>query len=542
MRLQETAAGLRADFVIVGAGSAGCALAGRLSENPATSVILIEAGGHTDNLLIRNPALSLLHAIGSKKYDWNLHAAPDPTRGGKRSEVNRGRGLGGSSAINGMVYFRGFAEDFDHWAQLGNQGWGWNDVERCYRRMEAVADGGEDRGTDGPQAVQRIRTVHPLTRDFVAAAEAFGLERDDGIARAGRGGVGLVHATQRRGMRVSAAEAYIYPVLKSRPNLTVVTDASVSRVVFDGTAAIGVAVLDGEGRERIVRADREVVLSAGAVATPHLLVSSGIGSAEAVATLGRPLIAASPGVGENLQDHVEVALVRRVTGTTVNQQSNLAWQAIHGARWLMTRNGPAASPGADALAVVRTRPELSVVDMLIYFGPYVAGLEEAGVVLSREAGITADAGLMHPRSRSRLNWSSGDPSALPDIEYRLLDDPEDTETLLRGLRITEKIFEEQPLALHITGAFAPDHMVMTDDGWRAYIRETARPSLHLSGTCRMGRDPAAVVAPDLRVNGVERLRVVDASVIPAIPACNLNAVCIMIGERAAELITAERQR
>jgi choline dehydrogenase len=334
-------------------------------------VALLEAGGHTNRFKIRCPGTSLLYAIGDPRYDWNLQSEPDPTRDGRTTVWNRGKGLGGSSAINGMVYLRGHRGDYDDWEAAGNPGWGWRDVERCFERMERVPGHRAGRGESGPLPVETIRTVHRLTHEFVATGEALGWRRNDGLNTPEHDGVGLVEATQHNGRRMSSAAAYIYA--RRQRNLHVIVDAQAERLVLENRRAVGVSYRQGADLAS-VRAKREVILCAGSIGSPQLLLHSGIGPADTLRSFGIDVVEDRPGVGHNLQDHVETMVLAEVNCRTVNQDSTPWRMALAGLDWIFRGRGAAAQPGADALAFVRTQPQLARPDILIYFGPYLAAM------------------------------------------------------------------------------------------------------------------------------------------------------------------------
>ncbi|MEM7569831.1 MAG: GMC family oxidoreductase N-terminal domain-containing protein [Pseudomonadota bacterium] len=523
------------DYIVVGGGSAGCVVASRLSDNQDNRVVLLEAGGDTNTWKIKLPALSMLEAIGDPKYDWNLRYAADPTCNDREFVLNRGLGLGGSSAINGMVYLRGGANDFSPWRQRVGDQWTWETVSAAYQSIEASARSDEDRGTAGPQRTEIRKEIHPLTQAFLDACHDIGLERQDGLNVDQPDVYGLVEATQSGGIRASAARSFIYE-RPNKANLQIIKYARAQRIVFEDGRAVGVEYLL-DGARRTVRAEKEVVLSAGAVMSPFLLMHSGIGPAAKLSEFGIDVTCDSPEVGQNLIDNAETMVTYEVAQRTVNQELSIIDKMRHGLKWTLTRDGRVAMPGADALALLKTgQDEAPGSDVLVYYGPYEAMMRDGEVVMGEGSGITFDPTPMHPKSRGFLKLQSPNPQDAPLIQTHLLEDERDVQVALRGMRWVDKLVQSPALSKHIKQRKAPVAAAASDEDMIAYMRAVARPSLHTSGTCRMGPDKTSVLDQYLRVRGVEGLRVADTSVLPEIGAVNTNAVAMMVGQRCADFI------
>ncbi len=519
-----------ADYVIVGAGSAGCVLAARLSEDPSVRVLLLEAGGSG-----RHPNIAIPAAFGKQfrtKLDWGLDTEPEPHCDGRRLYVPRGRGLGGSSAMNAMLYVRGRPLDYDLWQAEGAEGWGWDDVRPYFLRAEDNARGAsEHHAVGGPLRVEDERSPRPLTPRFLAAAEAQGIPYIDDYNGPEQDGCALVQVTQKGGRRWSTARGYLRPAM-GRENLEVVTHAQVQRIELRGGRAVGVHYRDRRGRAQVAHAEREVIISAGAIASPQLLMLSGIGPADHLTSVGLSVEHDLPGVGQNLQDHPYVVCVWHVDG------GGSLVDAEHPkflAEWLLRGSGPLTSTVAEAFAFVRTRPGLPAADIQFHFAP--AYFVEHGFETYDHDAMTNGPVLITPKSRGSVTLRSADPAAAPKILTNTLSEPEDLQALIAGVRIAREIAAQSPLREVATRELLPGPDV-GDDDLEGDVRRRVELLYHPVGTCRMGApgDELAVLDPQLRVRGIEGLRVVDASVMPVIPGGNTNAPTIMVAERAADLI------
>ncbi len=529
---------LEADFVVIGAGSAGCVLASRLSEQANVSVIVLEAG-RRDRLGITRIPAALLRTIGNPRYDWGYVSEPDPTRDGLSEMWPRGRLPGGSSAINGMIFIRGAPADYDAWEALGNEGWGWRDVLPLFRRLEtADAPDNAFRGGMGPQRVSALRWRHPVSAEFIASAVAAGIPETDDLNGGRHEGVAWNQGSTIDGRRHSAWDAFIAPNL-TRRNLRVLDGVLVERIAFDGVRATGVRARRG-GQALGITARRGVVLCAGAINSPHLLMLSGVGNARDLVRHGIAPVIDSPEVGQNLMEHPGLYVQAELDVPTVNRDSaplRAAWQF---GRWMVRREGPFSVPTAQVLAFFRSAPDQPEPDLQFHLFPFGSTLKNGKRIIPRRNLATILMNLNYPESRGWLALRSPDPAQPIAIHPQLLADTRDTETLLRGLDWVRRMAETAPFGTHVRELIGVPPRSAGREADLAFLRSATRPFYHPAGTCRMGPDARAVVAPDLSVRGAEALWVADASILPRHIAGNLNATALMIGEKAAELLAATR--
>jgi choline dehydrogenase len=519
------------DYVVVGAGSAGCVLANRLSEDPAARVLVIEAGGKD-----RHPNIKIPAAFANQfhtRLDWDYETEPEPHVDNRRLFIPRGRAVGGSSSMNAMLYVRGRPLDYDLWERQGAPGWGWHDVLPYFLRSEDnVRGASEFHSAGGPLRVEEQRSPRPIDRRLIAASAAAGIPEVPDYNGPEQDGVSMFQVTQRDGRRWSAADAFLRPAL-SRPNLELMTGATVLRVELDGTRAVGVRVRDRRG-ERVIRAEREVVLSAGSIGSPQLLLLSGIGPAQDLTDVGVTVRHDLPGVGRNLQDHPFVTITYEVSdhNTLYGAEGPKAM-----AEWLLRRTGKLTSSVAEVVAFVRTRAGLPAAD--IQFHMAAAYYEDHGAETydGHCAGIAPV--LVSPQARGKVWLRSSDPTDKPRILTNSLSEPDDVASLIAGMELARHIFAQSPLAEVAVRELKPGEEVHGRDDLAADLRKRLMLIYHPVGTCRMsdqGED--AVVDAQLRVHGIEALRVVDASIMPVIPGGNTNAPTIMIAEKASDLIRA----
>jgi choline dehydrogenase len=514
------------DVVIVGAGTAGCVIAARLTEDPDVSVLLLEAGLRSRKLEVKIPAA--FSKLYRTDVDWGDSTTPQEALDGREVVFPRGRMLGGSAAMNAMMVLRGHSADYDAWAEAGCTGWSWADVEPVFARS-----------AEGTFPLAKLPEQHVLAEAFVHAAQAAGISRTENLNAADNEGVGFVPVSQRRGRRFSVLDGYLAPA-RRRPNLTIVTNALVTRVLFENSRAIGVAYRPGgEAVEEEALSTTEVVLCAGAIGTPHLLQLSGFGPREPLEAAGVPVAHEAPAVGAHLLDHLANGLLVRTKGveTLASAESlrNLA-------RWALCGRGPLTSNLGEAVAFARSRPDLGAPDIELLLAPVL--FENEGLTQPTEHGLTLAVVLLEPRSSGTVLLRSADPLDAPAIDPRYLTDPggEDEATLLRGLRLARRIITEEPLASFVDGEILPGAEARTDDDLRAHIRALSQTLYHPAGTCRMGSDAESVVDPRLRVRGIEGLRVADASVMPRLPHGHTNWPTVMLAERAAGFIAEDGRR
>lgn len=522
------------DYVIVGAGSAGCVLAGRLSEQPDLRVLLIEAGGKDSNPWIHIP-IGYYRNISNPRLNWGLKTEPEPGVNQRAMSWPRGKVIGGSSSINGLVYIRGQSSDFDGWAALGNTGWGWDDVLPFFKKSENQQRGASEfHGTGGPLSVSDINAPNPLFEAYLSASNQLGIPYNADFNGDRQEGVGYYQLTTRNGRRCSAAVAYLRPASR-RSNLSIRTDASVSRILFDQQRAVGVELSVG-GQRLEIKARREVILSAGAINTPKLLQLSGIGPAPLLRRLGVEVVRDAPAVGANLQDHFQVRLVYEcVRGITWNTQTRSLWWCLNALRqYFISGKGPMTIGAAQLGLFTRALACSATADVQFHFFPFSA--DAPGQSLHSFAGFTISVCQLRPLSRGTVQIASNDPGAPPVLRPNYLAEAKDVEAILAGLKLARSLSASPRVSEFIRREIRPGADVNSDDDLLAYCRQTGGTIFHPCGTCRMGTDSDAVVGPDLRVHGIEGLRVADASIMPSIVSGNTNAAVIMIGEKAADII------
>ncbi|MER9420019.1 choline dehydrogenase [Mesorhizobium sp. M0306] len=525
---------LEADFVIIGSGSAGSAMAYRLSEDGKHSVIVIEYGGSDIGPLIQMPsALSI--PLNMSLYDWGFVSEPEPHLGGRVLATPRGKVIGGSSSINGMVYVRGHARDFDYWAEQGAAGWGFADVLPYFKRMEDSA-GGEDgwRGHGGPLTVQRGSRTNPLYGAFVEAGRQAGFELTDDYNGAKQEGFGPMEQTIRGGRRWSAASAYLRPALR-RKNVSLVKGFA-RRVIIENQRATGVEI-EVRKRIQVVRARREVIVAASSINSPKILMLSGIGPGQHLRENGIPVIADRPGVGRNLQDHMELYIQQESTKPiTLNSVLNPFSKALIGAQWLFFKSGLGATNHFEAAAFVRSRAGVDYPDIQYHFIP--AAVRYDGKAAAKAHGFQAHVGPMRSKSRGSVTLRSPDPRSKPVIRFNYMSHPDDWTEFRHCIRLTREIFGQAAFDPYRGKELSPGSHVQSDEELDAFIRDHAESAYHPCGTCKMGRadDAMSVVDPECRVIGVEGLRVADSSIFPRVTNGNLNAPSIMTGEKAADHI------
>jgi choline dehydrogenase len=526
------------DYIIVGAGSAGCVLANRLTQDPRTSVLLVEAGGGGRHPYISAPA-GFLKTFADPRFNWCFATEPGAGVNNRAIHFPRGKVLGGSSAINGHLYVRGQARDYDIWAQLGNRGWSYDDVLPYFRKSEdrsACEDKFHGRG--GPQHVSDIHERHPICEAFIAGAEEIGVPRNNDYNGEVQEGVGYYQRTIRNGRRASAAHSFLRPVMR-RANLHVATRAVVRRLTFDGKRVTGIEYRRG-GKSITARAGREVILSAGAVGSPHLMQISGIGPPNLLRDIGVEVRHALPGVGEGLQDHYAVRVAHRVTQPiTLNERARgmrLYWEI---AKWLATGRGLIAFSPAHVAAFIRSQPGLELPDLQFVFTPasYTVGVIGQ---LQPFPGMTNGVWQLRPESKGFVRARTADPDDAPAIQPNYLSAAADQRAVIDGLGWCRRLLGTSALAPYRGPETLPGADVATDDELLDYARQHGATVYHAVSTCRMGQDPLAVVGADLKVHGLGGLHVVDASVMPTMPSANTNAATLMIAEKAADLIVGGR--
>ncbi|WIW90988.1 GMC family oxidoreductase N-terminal domain-containing protein (plasmid) [Sphingobium sp. V4] len=531
------------DIIVVGGGSAGCAMTGRLAE-AGLAVTLVEAGKSDRHIRSRIPALTSA-IVQNPTYDWCYQVEPDPSLGGRADIWPAGRMLGGGSALNGMMFIRGHRWDYDEWAQLGAEGWDYQSVLPYFRRLEDNERGADAwRGVGGPIAVSEGRARYPITDQWIAAAQAAGISRSSDLNGEKAEGVDYVQVSQRGGERCSAARGYLHD-RRGGNAPRILLEAQLLRLLIERDRVVGILYRQ-DGVEKELRARHGVVLSAGAMNTPRLLMLSGIGPADHLRDHGIEVVRDLPGVGGNLQDHVGTHVVNDVDVRTLNNDARGlrgAWQLL---RYALARRGALTTAIGHAQAFVKSRPDLPAPNLQISFAAFAFDFDEKGrLMLRRNPSVSTLVGLMRPSHRGRISLASADPSDAPKIEHRQLGSEDDIDQIVEGIGIARSILSEAPIAAHIRSELRPGKALTDPEQLRAYVQMASIPLYHPVGTARMGRvdDAQAVVDPDLAVIGVDGLWVADASVMPSLPAGNTNATAIMIGDKGADhVLRGIRQR
>lgn len=530
----------QADYIVVGGGSAGCVLANRLSKDPKNSVILLEAGPRDWNPWIHVP-VGYFKTMHNPSVDWCYRTEPDPGLNGRSIDWPRGKVLGGSSSLNGLLYVRGQKEDYDRWRQMGNEGWGWQDVLPLFKRSEDQERGADDHHNAGGElAVSNMRLQRPICDAWVAAAQAAGYPFNPDYNGETQEGVGYFQLTTRNGRRCSSAVAFLNPARK-RPNLQIVTKALVERVVIENGRATGVAYLDGSGNRHVITCNREIILSSGALGSPHILMLSGVGEAAQLKANGIDVIADMPAVGKNLQDHLQARLVFKCNEPTLNDEvRSLFNQARIAAKYVLFRAGPMTMAASLAVGFMKTGPHASTPDIQFHVQPWSADSPGEGV--HPFSAFTMSVCQLRPESRGELRLDGPDPRKLIKIHPNYLSTETDCRTIVEGVNIARRIARHAPLQSKISEEFRPTGELSLDDyeGTLNWARDNSSSIYHPTGTCKMGQGPNTVVDSRLRVHGIRGLRIADCSIMPEIVSGNTNAPAIMIGEKASDMILEDK--
>lgn len=532
------------DYIIVGAGSAGCVLANRLSANPDVRVLLLEAGGKDINPWIHVP-VGYFKTMHNPKTDWRYKTQPDEGLNGRSLDWPRGKTLGGSSSINGLLYIRGQAEDYDDWASQGNQGWAWDDVLPYFKKSEDQERGSSEyHGEGGPLSVTNMRAQRDICDAFIEAAEELGIPRSDDFNGARQEGAGYFQLTAKNGFRCSTAKGFLKPV-KKRENLTIITHAMAEKLTFDQQQSNKVTGIrfqvKGNPQTARLKQGGEVILSAGAIGSPQLLEVSGIGQGDRLQKLGIQVVKGLSGVGENLQDHLQLRLVYKVTTPTLNDEINNFWRRMGiGMQYVFNRSGPMAMGTSQVCIFARTQPEtMTRPDIQYHIQPLSA--EKPGIEMHPFSGITASVCQLRPESRGHIHINSPDANVYPDIVANYLSHEVDQQTAINAIKTTRKLVNTNALGPYIMDEYVPGNTSQSDAELLEGARNIAQTIYHPTSTCKMGHDDQAVVDHRLRVHGVECLRVVDASIMPTIVSGNTNAPTIMIAEKASDMLLQDRK-
>ena len=522
------------DFVVVGAGSAGCVIANRLSQSANNSVALVEAGGWDNSPWIHLP-VGYFRTMHNPAYDWCFLTQADPGLGDRAIDWPRGKTVGGSSSLNGLLYVRGQPQDYDRWRQMGNQGWGWDDVLPLFKRAENFERGGTElRGVGGGLNVSDMSVRRPICDAWVEAAQAAGYPFNPDYNGPSQEGVGYFQLTTKRGLRCSSAVAFLHPI-KRRKNLSIITGAQGLTLQIDRACAKAVEFTDRRGHRRRIRAKKEIILSAGAIGSPHILMTSGVGDADELSEHGIDLHQHLPGVGKNLQDHLQARLVFKCHEPTLNDEVNSWFKQLGiGVQYILTRQGPMTMAASLAVGFMKTSPDLATPDIQFHIQPWSADSPGEGV--HPFSAFTMSVCQLRPESRGHLALRSSAPADKPSIHPNYLATERDRQTLVEGIKIARRIATFEPLKSKISSPFRPTDDVQSDDDILTWARRWSTTIYHPTGTCKMGSDPMAVVDERLNVHGIQGLRVADCSIMPEIVSGNTNAPAIMIGEKLSDMV------
>ncbi len=530
------------DFIVVGAGSAGCVLANRLSADPNNRVLLLEAGGRDINPWIHVP-VGYFKTMHNPNTDWCYKTEPDPGLDGRSIDWPRGKTLGGSSSINGLLYIRGQHQDYDHWRQLGNVGWSFDDVLPYFRKSENQERGADDfHGADGPLSVSNMRVHREICNALIDAAEEIGIPRNEDFNGATQEGAGYFQLTARNGRRCSTAVAFLKPA-RSRPNLDIVTHAHTSKLTFSDSTSRDVTGVEFYASKKLttarIRPGGEVILSAGAIGSPQILQVSGIGPGEPLHQAGIELRHELAGVGQNLQDHLQIRMIYEVNVSTLNDEiNNIIRRGLIGVRYALFRTGPMAMGASQVCIFAKTRGELETPDIQYHFQPL--STDKPGIEMHRFSGVTLSACQLRPESRGHINVRTPDARNYPAIHPNYLSATVDQETAVASMQMTRKLVKTSALSKFVVDEKLPGYATATEDDLLQKAREISQTIYHPTSTCKMGQDNLAVVDDRLRVHGIKALRVVDASIMPTIVSGNTNAPTIMIAEKASDMILEDR--